>query len=276
MQERLTPYSELDVVLKDHGQRIRDVLGDNFVGLYLNGSLAIGDFDLTSDVDFIVVIKDDLSEKQVKDIQEAHLQTYGQDNRWVRRMEYSFFPEQVLRQKTAPFKYSDYDALEDRKLWYFDNGRKTIKRSEHDNSLVVRWTVREKGKAVFGPDPKTLIDPINPDDLRIEIKSILVGWGEDLIEDPAPFKNRFYQAYLVLNYCRMLKDLHEGRVTSKLEGVNWAKVNLDPKWRPLIDFCWEERQDTEISVKQPANEEVFERTMEFVKYVVAEGKRFTI
>ena len=59
MQERLTPYSELDVVLKDHGQRIRDVLGDNFVGLYLNGSLAIGDFDLTSDVDFIVVIKDD-------------------------------------------------------------------------------------------------------------------------------------------------------------------------------------------------------------------------
>src|SRR3989304_5592148 len=243
MQERLTPYPELDVVLKDHGQRIRDVLGDNFVGLYLNGSLAIGDFDLTSDVDFIFVKKNDLSEKQGKDNQEAHLQTYGQDNRWVRRMEYSFFPEQVLRQKTAPFKYSDYDVLEDRKLWYFDNGHKTIKRSEHDNSLAVRWTVRERGKAVFGPNPKTLIDPINPDDLRLEIKSILVGWGEDLIKDPAPFKNRFYQAYLVLNYCRMLKDLHEGRVTSKLEGVNWAKVNLDPKWRPLIDFCWEERQN---------------------------------
>ena len=70
MKERLTPYSELDAVLTKHSQRIQEALGNNFVGIYLQGSLATGDFDLTSDVDFIVVIKEDLTEEQVSGVQQ--------------------------------------------------------------------------------------------------------------------------------------------------------------------------------------------------------------
>lgn len=272
--ERLTPYSELDDVLTGHGQKIKDTLGDNFIGMYLQGSLAIGDFDMTSDVDFIVVTREDLSENQVKAVQETHTQTYSQNNRWVKRIEYSFFPQQVLRNPSSPYKHGRPDLSEQRKLWYFDNGSKTIKRSDHDNTLVVRWTVREKGKVVIGPDPKTLIDPIDPNDLRREIQETLVGWGQELIENPKPYENRFYQAYLVLNFARMLQDIHEGRITSKLEGANWAKEKLDPKWRELIDYCWKDRQDPDISIRQSANPEIYPQSIEFVRYIVEQATNF--
>lgn len=74
---------------------------------------------------------------------------------------------------------------------------------------------------------------------------------------PGPYRNRFFQAFIVLHYCRMLQDLEEGRVTSKFESAEWAKSKLDPKWIPLIDFCWNERQDTEIHISQPALPEIF-------------------
>lgn len=274
MKKGLTLYPELDAVLIEHGQQTQQALGDNFVGMYLQGSLATGDFDLTSDVDFIVVTKKDLTERQVSEVQRIHKLTYNRNNRWVKRMEYSFFPEQKLKKPSSPYKDSKPDTSADRKLWYFDNGSRTIKKSDHCNTLVTRWIVREKGVAVMGPDPKTLILPIDPDDLRKEMKETLVGWGQELIKDPEPYKNRFYQAYLVLNFSRMLQDLHEGRVTSKVEGANWAKGNLESKWIPLIDFCWEERQDPDISIKQPADPKVYEKSIEFVKYAVEQGKSF--
>ncbi|MEY9853185.1 hypothetical protein ABH923_002863 [Leifsonia sp. EB41] len=50
MNRELTPYRDLDEVLIDYAETSRSVLADNFIGVYLLGSLAIGDFDLTSDV----------------------------------------------------------------------------------------------------------------------------------------------------------------------------------------------------------------------------------
>ena len=128
----------------------------------------------------------------------------------------------------------------------------------------------------MGPNPAVLIDPISADELRQEIKDTLVGWGKELLKNPEPHRNRFYQSYLVLNYCRMLHDLHEGEVNSKFAGAEWAKSNLDHRWVPLINFCWQERQDTSISVKQPADDEVFANSVEFVRYAVEEGEGYQI
>ena len=56
-----TPYEDLNVVLRDLVTRVRHVLGDNFIGAYLQGSFAVGDFDiLESDVDFLILLKEDI------------------------------------------------------------------------------------------------------------------------------------------------------------------------------------------------------------------------
>lgn len=271
-----TPYPELNTVLNNLAKRLKDELKDNFIGFYLQGSLATGDFDMTSDIDFIVVTDQGLSDKQVEAVQRIHTETYNQSNRWVKRLEYSFFPKDKLNVYLPPFMGGKANGSEERLLWYFDNGSKTIEKSDHCNTLVVRWSLREKGIALFGPDPKTLIDPIDPDGLRGEIKDTIIGWGEYLLNHPKKYKNRFYQSYLVLNYARMLNDLHQGSIASKLKGIVWAKSNLDPKWIPLIDFCWKERQDTEISVKQPADEDIFPKSIEFVKYAIQQAKKYEI
>jgi predicted kinase len=74
----------------------------------------------------------------------------------------------------------------------------------------------------------------------------------------------------------MLQDLHEGRITSKREGAEWAKSNLDPEWISLIDYCWNDRQDSEIHISQPATSEIFQEALEFVDYAMGRGATVTI
>ena len=56
------PYPELRDVLKRFVAETRAILAENLLGVYLVGSLASGDFDLDSDVDFLVVIDQDLTD----------------------------------------------------------------------------------------------------------------------------------------------------------------------------------------------------------------------
>ena len=271
-----TPYKELDIVLEGYAQKLSHALKDNLIGVYLQGSLAIGDFDMTSDVDFLVVITNELTRKEVDEIQKIHDEVYKQDNRWVKRLEYSFFPRQKINSVSSPFENGSENSTEERKLWYFDNGSKRIEKSDHDNTLVVRWTLREKGITLIGPDPKEFVKLINPNDLRKEIRETMLGWGKQLTKDASPFKNRFYQSFIVLNFSRMLHDLYIGKVSSKLEAMKWARSELDAEWAELIDFCWEERRDTSISVSQPANDRVFRKSMEFVAYTLDKAENYKI
>ena len=64
-----TLIPELITVLQDFVDSARAVLRNNFVGAYLQGSFAVGDFDIHSDVDFIIVIEKELSHAEVHALQ---------------------------------------------------------------------------------------------------------------------------------------------------------------------------------------------------------------
>ncbi|HEX3200210.1 MAG TPA: nucleotidyltransferase domain-containing protein, partial [Propionibacteriaceae bacterium] len=198
---KLTPYRGLDEVLIDYAHTSRAVLGDNFVGLYLLGSLAIGDFDLTSDVDFMIVTNSELSRGQVELVQSAHTKLIARDSRWVRHLEYSIFPLQRLSEKSSPYGPHGRDDSAARQLWYFNNGGSAIERSDHDNTLVTRWTLRYRSKAVLGPEPAAFAPEVTSDELRQEIRNSMLGW-EKLFTPDSPYNNRFHQVFFVLNNCR--------------------------------------------------------------------------
>ncbi len=73
--------------------------------------------------------------------------------------------------------------------------------------------------------------------------------------------------FIVLSYCRMLHDLIRGYPGSKRAGAEWAKANLDPSWSPLIDRTWDGRPDPATKVRQPADPEDFQQTLEFIKHI---------
>ncbi|MER6359135.1 hypothetical protein ABT186_47030 [Streptomyces sp. NPDC001634] len=49
-----TPFEELDALLADFTRSVRDILGDTFVGAYVQGSFALRAGDMHSDCDFVV------------------------------------------------------------------------------------------------------------------------------------------------------------------------------------------------------------------------------
>jgi len=56
-----TPYPDVNIVLHVLLKNVQTVLGNHFIGMYVYGSLASGDFDpQRSDIDFLVVTADRL------------------------------------------------------------------------------------------------------------------------------------------------------------------------------------------------------------------------
>jgi predicted nucleotidyltransferase len=259
-----TPYPELNNVLRDLVNSAQEILSNNFVGAYLQGSFAVGDFDLHSDVDFIIVMEAEPSDDQIHTLQIMHERVYNLDTRWAQHLEGSYFPKEVLR----------HPSQRGEKLWYLDNGSHSLIKADHCNTIVVRWVVRENGITLAGPPSETLVDPIPVEMLRMEIMETITGWGQEIIDHPKRFNNRFYQTYIVLNFCRMLHDLHTGFPGSKLAGAGWAKTNLDSSWNGLIDRTWSGRPNPAISVRQPADPKDFESTLKFVQYVINKSKQY--
>ena len=254
-----TPYPDLNAVLNELTAGSQRALGDAFVGAYLQGSFAVGDFDEHSDVDFIIAIRDELSREQIAALNEMHGRIYDLPAEWAKHLEGSYFPTAILQradQRGTP-------------LWYLDHGRRSLVRSDHCNTLVVRWVVRQRGIVLAGPAPATLVDPIPAAALRREITATMLDWGQEILDDPAEYRNRFYQGFIVLSYCRMWHDLVVGQPGSKRAGAEWAKATLDPSWSGLIDRAWNGRPNPAVAVREPADPDDFAATLRFVELVMS-------
>lgn len=253
-----TPDPTLNAVLHEFVASAQKVLGDNFVAAYLQGSFGVGDWDNDSDVDFTIVIKQDLSPADVLVLQEMHARIFRLESEWAQHLEGSYFPKEILR-------CGDPANTE---LWYLDNAHDQLILSTHDNSLVVRWVVREYGLPLAGCNPKELIDPIPADDLRQEVLAVMQGWASDIFAGKWSLNNRWAQPFAVLSYCRMLHTLQTGRIASKLAGAQWAKTALDPRWAELIQNAWEERPNPSLKVTFPANPANLSATLGFIRYAL--------
>jgi len=253
-----TLYPELNAVLREFVCSVQQVLLDNFVGAYLQGSLATGDFDEHSDVDFIIAIDKELSDSQLRDLQAMHKRIFNIGVEWAKHLEGSYFPTTVLR---------DY-SLSGSELWYLDNGKSVFEQSNHCNSVVVRWILREKGVVLSGPETSTLINPIPIEVLRRAILKSINESGEEILTNQELYDNHFYQTFIVLQYSRKLHDLHTGMVGSKRAGAEWVKHNMDKSWAGLVDRAWNGRPNPSYSIRLPADKTDFKRTIEFVKEVM--------
>lgn len=260
-----TPYADLNAVLREMADSMREVLGRNLVGVYLQGSFALGDFDAHSDADWIVALEKPLSAGEVEALQAMHERIFCLECAWAQHLEGSYFPKDVLRRADRAGK----------NLWYLDHGSRALIESNHCNTALVRWVVREHGVTLAGPPPSTLVDPIPVETLRAEIHNTVMEWGREIIEYPERYDNRFYQGFIVLNYCRMLHDLYRGFPGSKRAGAEWAQAHLEPRWAGLIDRAWDGRPDPAFSVRQRADAADYASTLEFVAYVMAESARFS-
>ena len=236
----------------------RDVLGDEFVGAWLQGSLAAGDFEDLSDVDFVVGVREDVSDDRVPALQSFHHTLFDHPSDWAWHLEGSYTPLSALANPPPPR----------RKLLYIDHGATSFERSDHDHYLAVLWILRERGVTLAGPPARTLIPPIPPGALAAEVRKTMREWGAWLFAAPDDSLQRWLESFAVLTYCRMRHTLVTGEVRSKLAGRRWAREALDRRWHSLIDRAWENRVRATEESHRPADPQRLAEMREFVRYVL--------
>lgn len=233
---------------------VTEILDESFCGAYLQGSFAVGDADAHSDVDFIVVTEDEVTPQQRAGLRALHQRLYALPTSWAQHLEGSYVPRAMLRRP-------DPDR---RPLLYLDNGATEFALDNHDNTAVVRWSLREHGVVLAGPDPRELVDPITVDELRAEMHWALGLWQEWFRSIDS--MGRRALAVAVLTHARILHTLAVGEVGSKRSAGEWALDTLDREWSPLIRWALDDRPDPWPKVHEPADPALLRRTLEFADY----------
>jgi Domain of unknown function (DUF4111) len=234
---------------------VAEAVGDDLVGLYLHGSLALGDFfPPSSDIDFHAATAGRLGRPALERLGAMHAR-FKAEGGWVARLEGVYLSPAALRGQGAagdrqPTVGSDWD---------FGLGR------PGPTWVLDRWVTRERGVVVTGPDPRELIDPIGAGELRAAVLASMLGdWAGRLAPDAdlAWLRPRNYQAFAVLTMCRDLYALDRGVLVSKPEAAAWARRRLGPAWAPLIDRAVAWRADVRVDDRGLAG------TMGFVAHAV--------
>jgi hypothetical protein len=224
-----TIYADVNSVLQEFVDNIQSILGDRFMGLYLYGSLAIGDFDpQNSDIDFIVVTRDEIPDDQFESLREMHTRFNKSNSAWSNRIEAAYIPRFMLREPPSPPAL--YPQIE--------RGTDLIRSPLEIGWAFQRLTLREQGIVVSGLAIHDLIDPIDPEEMRRSAAAIVGGWQDQSRNDRswvAWAHQRGSQVFIVLTLCRIRYSLETGHVASKPAAARWVEASGGPRWSLLIE-----------------------------------------
>ena len=221
-----TPYPAVNALLDELLAGVRAILGEGFVGLYLFGSLTTGDFDDASDVDFVVVTREDVRGEALAALAAFHARLAQRDSPWATQLEGNYIPAAALRRPDPNRMVHPH----------LDRGvGETLHPESLEGRLAERHSLREHGLVIAGPPPHTFMDPLPAAELQAAVRADLRAWHAPMLADPWRLESRGYQSYTVLTLCRMLYTLRTGQVTSKPAAARWAQAELGERWAPLIE-----------------------------------------
>ena len=229
--EVVTPYPELDRLLREMLGHWRRILGEDLAGAYVQGSFALGGGDRHSDCDWLVATRTEPTEDQVDALRAVHAELPSRGVPWCEELEGSYAPITEL----ASVAYLG-------RRWLFnDHGRPTLAWDDHCNRAFTRWILREHGITLWGPPPNSFMSAVPAASLRREaaaalptLESDLAGWID--IDTLA-----WGQRYAVATACRILYTLETAAVATKHGALEWGLRSLAPRWHPLLAQVRDER-----------------------------------
>ena len=255
-----TAYSDVNELLSLLLSNLQDILGNQLVGMYLHGSLANGGFDQASDIDVIVVTKDDITDETFSALYAMHVDLAKLDSPWAIQLEAAYIPQNSLRRSDpANIRYPHLDR---------GNGEVLHWMAAESDWSILRHILRGRGIIITGPDPKSLIDPVSSNDLRMAVAKGLPLWFNPLLEDPSELSKRGLQSFYVLSLCRIMYTLKYGEILSKSSAAEWAMENLDPRWKPLIERALVGRQNPDLD----SDPEDIKETQAMMRYALEQIK----
>ena len=253
MSDHPTSYPDINEILNLLLINAQRILQDKFVGMYLYGSLSSGDFNPeTSDIDFLVVTTEILSEDRIAELNSMHQNIWKSGMKWAAKLEGSYVHKDLIRKHNP--NGAPCPTINEGNFYVGGLG---------SDWIIQRHVVREFGVIVEGPDPKTLIDPVSPEDIRTAVFETLNEWWFPMLDDPTWLRahRSNYHGFAVITMCRAMHAIENGTIVSKPVAVEWAKETLDPRWRALLT------QAVESQYGRHSN--FLNETLEFIRYTQA-------
>jgi streptomycin 3"-adenylyltransferase len=211
----------------------RETLGDNLIGFYLHGSLAMNCFNpVSSDVDFLAIVKQRLTIEKKKAIVDYLLRQY--ENLPVKDIEMSIVLERYLKNFVYPTPYELHYSNE----WYqqLKSGQADYVKQNRDEDLAAHFVItRNRGICLFGK-PIEEVFPEIPKESYIQSLLSDANWICQYSEENP--------LYTVLNLCRTLAFQKGSKITSKKGGGEWALLNLPGEFSSLISSALSCYSDT--------------------------------
>lgn len=204
------------------------ILKSNLVGVYLHGSAAMGCFnEKESDIDLIVVVKNDLDFKTKK----RYLDMLIETNRLAppKGIELSIVKEKFCNKFIYPTPFE----LHFSKMhvnWYKRNPTDYInKLVGTDKDLAAHFEVIfNRGKCLYGSGISEVFSPVDSEYYFDSIKNDIENADTEVLNNPV---------YIVLNLCRVLAYKQEKVILSKKEGGEWGQKNVMSKYTGLVSMA---------------------------------------
>lgn len=224
---------------------LEDELGDNLVGIYLHGSLAMGCYYRPkSDLDLIVVVQDRIGADAAKKTGMA-IAKQADKRPTTGNIELSVITSEAAKNIPVPVPFELHYSTE----WHQKalSGNIEYDSSKTDIDLLSHLMyVRQRGIVLMGKPVKNVFGEY---DWQHFMDAVMDDF-KWILEDKNILETPFYG---VLNICRVLQliNVDNHAVHSKDEGGEWGLVNLPEKYRPIVQQSLDAyRSSTDVTEEQ--------------------------
>lgn len=221
-----TKFESVNLLLDQLAQNVERILGSNFIGCYLFGSLAVGDFDpATSDVDILVVSLHNLNPSEVEQLSDFHKTLFQSKTAFSTELECFYASKNELQ-----------NFVQGSSICYkIDRGSGGLALETLDADWVINaFSLLNFGITVMGPPVSSLIAPVSIENLKSAVQDLLEFWWVPMISEPKKLEHAGYRFYAILTMTRMLATAELNQIVSKNEAAKYALMILDERWKQLI------------------------------------------
>ena len=245
----MTERADFPPVLDTLKAEVIDHLGGSLVGLYLYGSLVVGDFDdQRSDIDLLAVTRDLLRSGNERAIEQMHHSIAQRWPEWQDRLEVGYFPSAVIGHFEGPL--GDVHRI--------SPGEPFHRTPALPHWLIDLYSVQEHGYVLYGPPVADVLPTISPARFRATIQRLVAEWRQWVLG----VQEQRHQAYVRLTMFRSLYGYQYARHTSKVAAAEWFAVAF-PEWSGDAEQAVQWRQRDSATIDLPGAQ----RTVELVHLV---------
>lgn len=234
----MTERPEFPPVLDILTAGIIERLGASLVGLYLYGSLVVGDFDdQRSDIDLLAVTRDLLRPGTERALEEMHQSLAQRCPEWRDRVEVGYFPVAVI------------SCFEQHlgEVYRISPGEPFHRTPALPHWLTDLYSVQEHGSVLYGPPTADVLPPISPTRFRATVQRLVADWRDWVVG----VEEQRHQAYVRLTMFRSLYAYEYARQTSKVAAAKWFAAEF-PEWSREVEQAIAWRHSDSATIDLPA------------------------